>query len=644
MEKHLEKEHHFHDANKHGLVYRLLNEILHLVVLVYTLYGLISFDVKFIRTKRLVKYTTKVIVLCSWYLSIKFGLIALVGYFFNLELSMRNLHWDQFNCSSSNYNAVFRNTSIQGDDHFSHVMQNFESMFTGFSPKPWHYLMASLNDKIGGPYRVLGNRATLMYGFYAVSLYIMLAIFPLELMSLKVAFNYTRFVLNDTTCMGEFLDNKQDYLDAISKWSRVKSDSYFTHSINNAASQRDLRCRYVADLSLDKTDHIFNDWLNNVPFDRVLAGKMKNLKHSIYRRLSIGRETTSELAAKKKSSKKYSLINVDRYLNAPNKSLLHHMASRQATEQDYNVKVANKNLMNFIPFVRSQAWFKFSMKLYPLFIFLFFSEIITVIFIISNYFKTALSDINQQCLQRFGLNLTSSWSLTDYLLYIETEYQIFALSCAASFYSSYYFGTILELNIWMQELAQQLDLCTRVVTITNDALRSHHATEQHVELRNWFQYREHMRYLLQHLNYLDERSCNIDDLCNEFGGLKSLKLLYRYKCSPLSVRNSTREIMAVNLLDRKQTLLRATYVNIQLFLSEHKATRFMTRLILGRTARLSIAFAAFASLTRSQLVASYMSLTFLLAVCLAILNLYLIGAASINTCVSIACAKSCGLG
>lgn len=630
MEKHLEKEHHFHDAAKHGIVYRFLNELLHLIVLVYTLYGLIRFDVKFIHSKKLVKYITKAIVLHSWYLSIKFSFIAFVGYFFNLEISMRNLSLDQFNCLLSNHSDAFRNTSIQGDDHFTHVMQNFESMFSGFSPIPWNYLMAVLNDMIGGPYRVLGNRATLMYGFYATALYIMLAIFPLELMSLKVAFNYTRFVLNDTTCMGEFLDNKQDYLDAISKWSRVKSESHFTHCVNTTASQRDLRCRYVTDALTGKPSILFNIWSNNKSMDGRFSSKVHRMKQSLYRPLSL---TFRSNESGENDPTKHAVLNVDRYLNAPSKSLLHHMAFRHNSEFDYNVKVANKNLMNFIPYVRSQAWFKYSMKLYPIFIFLFFTKVIAVIALISNYFRGALRDISQDCMQKSHVNLADNWSLTDYLLYYESDYQVFALSCAASFYSSYYFGTILELNIWMQELSQQLDLCTRVVTITNDALRSHYTSDNQIGTTDWFHYREHMQHLFQRLNYLDEDISN--SLCNEFGGIKSLEYLHRYKCAPLSVRNRMREIMAVNLLDRKQTLLRATYVNTQLFLSEHKATRFMTRLILGRTTRLALAFAAFASLTRSQLVASYMNLTFLLAVCLAILNMYLIGAASINTCVSI---------
>lgn len=654
MDPHLDREHHYHDATEHGIVYRSLNEMLHLIVLIYALYGLIRFEVKFIRMKRLVKFISYALITHNWYLSIKFAIIAFVGYFLNLELSMRNLSWEQFNCTKPDYNKIFANTSIQQDDYFSHVMKNFDSMFTGFSPIAWNDLLVTVYENIGGPYRVLGNRATMMYGFYSISIYIMLSIFPLELFSLKVAFNYTRFVLNDLSCMDKFLDDRQDYLDAISAWSRVSSDSHITHSINNTTSQRELRCRYVTDFDttgnlsnneqIDDAEDAPQEEISKCPFKRLWRGIQRSslgqiVQHPL-RYINFKAKSDCsiklDLAETTVTRKKYSVLNVEGYLTAPNKSLLHHMATNQGAEPDYNVKVANKNLMNFIPYVRSKDWFKYSMKLYSIFIFLTFTDVVIVIASISDYVKTALVGMEQDCEKRTNqtANLCTNWSHWDSLLYYETDYQIFALSCATSFYSSYYFGTILELNIWMQELSQQLDLCERLVTITGDALRVHYNPEHQIGQSDWFHYQENVQHVLRDINYLDNNTINIDNLCNEFGGIKSIETLYAFKCSPFSVRNKIREIVAVNLLDRKQTVLRATYVNLQLFLSELKATEFISRLILGRTVRLTIGFATFASLTRSQLEASYMNLTFLLAVCLAILNVYLIGAASVNTSVS----------
>lgn len=651
MKSHSNREHYYHNVNEHGMISRLLNGILHLIVLVYTLYGIVRFEAKFVHLKQVVRFISYTLISHNWYLTIKFGIIALVGYFLNLELSMRNLSWEQFNCTLSDYIGTFANTTIKGDDYFSHVMKNFESMFNGFSPIPWHHLLATGYDCIGGPYRVLGNRATLMYGLYSMSNYIMLAIFPLELFSLKVAFNYTRFVLNDTSCIDKFLDDRQDYLEAISTWSRVSSDSHITHSINNTTSQRGLRCRYVTDFSttgdtsdrrgiVAVTSKSASEKETTSPLQRLeLALESSSLVKLIKRPLKFfkGRGCIKlDLGGTAIRKKKHAILNVERYLTAPSKSLLHCMATNPGDGSDYKVKVANRNLMNFLPYVRGKEWFQYSMKLYSIFIFLSFTNVLIVISSISENFKTALFGMEDDCERRTRqtTDLWSNWNFRDYLLYYETDYQIFALSCATSFYSSYYFGTIIELNIWMQELSQQLDLCERLVTITSDASRVHYNPYDRIDQSDWLHYQESVQHVLHDIDYLDNITINIDNLCNEFGGIKSMETLYAFKCSPSSVRNKILEIVSVRLLDKKQTVLRATYVNLQLFLSQFRATDCFTRIILGRTVRLTIGFATFASLTRSQLEASYMNLTFLLAVCLVILNMYLVGAASVNTSVS----------
>lgn len=53
---HLERKHYYHNASEHGTLYRLLNEILHLIVLIYRLYGLIRFEVKFVHLRKLVRF------------------------------------------------------------------------------------------------------------------------------------------------------------------------------------------------------------------------------------------------------------------------------------------------------------------------------------------------------------------------------------------------------------------------------------------------------------------------------------------------------------------------------------------------------------------------------------------------------------
>lgn len=278
---------HFHDASRHGPVWALINKMLHLIVLGYSLYGMIRFKVKFIHMVRLVKLISFITIAHSWYLSVKFAFMACIMYLFNIELESMKISLSQFNCSLLNDLQLFdirpleeteamkgfvHGQNLRANPHdgllimasndtdqqllvnrLSHLSGSLVERVYGAQERQQssdlttHYptFLARLLDLFGGPYKLLGNRATLMYGFYAIAIFIMLAIFPIELLYLHVGFNYIRFVLNDTNCMRDLYMRKRKHLDRLNNWSRNQNSSLLTLSMKKVINQRKLRCLYA---------------------------------------------------------------------------------------------------------------------------------------------------------------------------------------------------------------------------------------------------------------------------------------------------------------------------------------------------------------------------------------------------------------
>lgn len=342
----------------------------------------------------------------------------------------------------------------------------------------------------------------------------------------------------------------------------------------------------------------------------------------------------------------------DSYHTRPMNSLVHSLSINHRDQPSYNVKVANENLKRFRPHVRSESWFKISMVVYPMFISYYFSMITVIIGAIYVYFTESLSQMNEKCALETEekIDLLSVWSYLDRLTFFETQYTVFALSFSSSFYCSYYFGTIIELHIWIQEIAQQLDL-SRIVLELNHAFPRSMQVQQARSSAG--QQQEHQlpvgkaAYSLtgDQINFpvayddlfayhgLDRNS--MDEFFNHFGGLRSVFAHTKHQLfSSQSERFKRRELIAMRLVSKRQTLLRATYINLNLFLDELHETRFMTQTILRRTTQIAFGFALMVSITRSQFASNTLYLTILLLATLAILNLYLVCAASINSSVS----------
>lgn len=244
---------HFHDASQHGIGWAVLNELLHVIMFIYTLYGIIQFRVKFIKMVKLVHWASRFIIAHSWYLSIKFALISTLLYVFNVRLEGKSISMMALNCSLSNYDVLVAaelNRSVHTTTDGAAALPATSTSHQGSSsPLPFDaYLpnLADLLDTFGGPFRLLDNRATLMYGVYSIAIYIMLAIFPLELMYfITVGFNFIRFVLSDPKCMMDLYARREKHLSRLASWSRNQSDSLLTRGAKMILNQRDLRSNYA---------------------------------------------------------------------------------------------------------------------------------------------------------------------------------------------------------------------------------------------------------------------------------------------------------------------------------------------------------------------------------------------------------------
>lgn len=730
-------ESHYHDAKEHGLAWAVLNELLHVIVFVYTLFGMIQFRVKFIRMIELVKWISKLVIAHNWYLSIKFALVTMLMYFYNIKLDRQSINVADLNCSLANHRLVLeaRHFSLPSNKttHHQNSMtskHSFEGVASSNLAGNWllvqlpEYLFhldylpvfTHLLDTLGGPFRLLGNSATLLYGVYSIATYIMLVIFPIELMYYDVGFNFIRFVLSDPGCMRDFYGKRNKHLDRLSSWSRNQADSMLTQGAKMILSQRDLRSNYTDDFNQlasykfhpDRSHRhvrLMSPWHNNIDFEHVdcfepswhdfpeylisndddeyQAGYQGEFREEDQELEQDGKPKRHQSRTKRQVGQSY-LPSAKWLRRNSNRKKSHHIKMAQAFQLEYklsnNVKrlktrlainhlnrpsyqvtIANRNLRKFKPFVRSDIWFKASMIIYPIFIFFYFILHMLIIGLIERYFEHSFSETIERCKQNMALLLEhrdhqeaaretspkehdlfewANWSLTDKVMLYESTYTVFILSCASSFYTSYYFGTILELTIWIKEISQQLELSAHVIELTE--VLTHTSDLSPMQARQLLSSSVDLRMIKFYVNdfgglnelfpaYLERRA--LDKLARGEGRRKS-------SSSPAQRMNlhqadrtkfKLRELMAIRLLTKKETLLRATYVNICLFFDELHETKFMTSTILRRTSQISSGFAFMASITRSQFKANYSHLNSLLIGTLLVFNLYLACAAYVNS-------------
>lgn len=657
------------ETREHGPMWLLLNQMLHIIVLVYTLFGLIRFKVIFIhRMRGLVRWVSLLTVCLSWYISIKFALLGMLLFLFNLELDKRKLTVVQFNCSLDQYELYLANSTRQPlvAPGRAHSNGNQASL-----------ALAWLLHFAGGPYRLLGNQATLIYGFFSFSLYIMLALFPVEHYYFAIGFNYIRFVLNDPSCLRDCYAKKQKHVDRLNNWSRNLNSSMITLSMKRATNQRDLRSSYVyerllvhvrraaAAAAMGAIPLLYdaNDYRNDDDDDYDDDSNSNNVAQlpTAARRDQVSSSSSSEASGQLRKQAESGHLEFgekeSEKLSAPVKSLRQTLAMNHSNEPSYCIKVASANLKKFKPYVRGERWFKISMLVYPIFIFFYFILLMIVIGAIAVFFANTRRSMEFTCLSALRASgahaeaarlarVFANWSLWDWLTCLEAKYSVFALSCASSFFCSYYFGTILELLVWIEEISQQLNLC-RVMTDLFEvrspplsqrmlAASSSSSSSSAISLigKRKRQQQQQRRLSKQH--------DVIGDNINPFGGLNSIWAHWRLRRSPQSERFRKYELMAIRLATKRQTIRRATYINLNIFLDELTDTRFMTTMILRRTTQIAFGFALMVSITRSQFETSTIYLSVLLLSSLAILNLYLICAAFINSSVSILASLSLG--
>lgn len=489
---------------------------------------------------------------------------------------------------------------------------------------------------LGGPYKFLGTITTLVYGFYAISIYITLVLLPIEqiLAAIPMDFQHIRYVINDVACFEKFLQKKDKQMKKMNSISRIKNDSPMTLGTKKAIYLRDLRCRYVFDgkqLNLNMISH----------HRQSLTDKFARQFKSDLNRLKLNRRPSYSIRSQRKSDNDDA--NQSTYMsnkpifiptrssdkmNEPIKTLKHSIATNIHIQPSYNAKIANQNLYKYFrPYVRSDCWHKISIILNTCSIVYFFLTQFIIMITINFFMHSNSNELNSRCSSNHQLNSSNfGWTIWDKLVFAETQYAVIVISLSTSFYSSFYFGTLLELLIWSSELLQQLHLCKLVLELTEDSARI-------VELINLkAPGREPVIEAIVGYHNIEE---NVYNLFNEFGGVKSLTDYYKFVQKPQSYRLKVREFMALKLLDKKQTVLRASHINLNMFFEEFNETREIISLILRRTTQIAMGYAFIVAITKSQFESGLMSLNILLCTCLSILNLYFICAALINHVVSI---------
>lgn len=607
----------YHDAKEHGITWALLHEMLHIIVLGFSLFGLVRMRVKFIHMVKLVNYISYFMIAHSFYMSFKFILMGIVMYIFNMKLDLLKLTAIDFNCSlkdpSQMLRTIFRATYRSPDSLDLNNLLTFDRDML---------MMSKLLDILGGPYKLLGIKTTLMYGFYGISIYIMLALFPIELFFVKINFNFIRFVLSDPSCLNDFYEKRRRHMARLNKWSRNSTTSWITMGMKQRTNQRYLKTTNIAydihellkqmdrgSLSLVLSQE--RPSLNSIDSDSLSAYEQSPIKEYLQ-----AKEPINALA--------------HHHHNQREKTLRHSLSINHFDYPSYDVGIANTNLKYFEPFVRSARWFKVSMIIYPCFIAYYFLTLTFTIGFINYYMDFSLDNLHTECelkcKSEFGQDCKSinqpevASSFYDSLTYYETQYAIINLSVASSFYCSYFFGTIFELHVWLQELNQQLDI-SKLLLLFSDGSTCDSSLPPAEKLTF------DQMILFHELDHL-----NLMDCVNDFGGLnKFISHLRFIMLSKQSLKLKIRETIAIKLFHKKQTILRATYLNFCLFIDELDDTRKMTEITLIRTTQIVCGFAVIVALSKVQYQSSYSSFTYLLLAAWMILNLYLVMAASINS-------------
>lgn len=616
METHLENEDSheelYHRPEEHGLIWWVINKFLHSIVLSYSLFGLIHFDfVKFIHMRYLVKSVAFFIISCSCYITLKFALIAMLSFFFNHSLSHMDISIDQLNCNiSQNLPVLISAKRLEDNNRAGNYLGGgLSGSVRGGNKFPcisYDTVIAQgyLVERFVGPYKSLGDMTTVLYGFFSIAVCIMLAIFPIELFYANVGFNYIRFVLSDANVMRDLYERKQALLTMLDSMPQNQINSPISGSLKRTMRQLNLKC--MEELRPIKRNGLIDNILQIFP-----------ILHSFDLRS----------AAKTWPSFDRSITN---QVYMPIQSIRHPAKMNTINKTSYEVKVAHENLNKFKPHVRSEAWFKATMVLYPCFMVYNF----TVTFLIINELTIYLDSVLQtKCSGQE--DSFQDWSFMDKLLHVETRYTVFLLSFGASFYTSYYFGTIVELYVWIQEIFQQLDLCKVMAELSPHSLIGpplvHAARKPILVTRSQVKDNPLINAMFDHHSMTRG---DIEPYYNEFGGIKSFWKHVSSLNSKQSMRLRKQELMGFMLLSKKQTVMRAAYLNLNLFLKEVNDTRFMITTILRRTIQLAVSFALLVSLTRSQFAANYIRLSMMLVITMIVLNLYLITAAWLSASVS----------
>lgn len=382
-----------------------------------------------------------------------------------------------------------------------------------------------------------------------------------------------------------------------------------------------------------------------------------------------------------------------------------------------NIEIANKNIERFIPYVRSETWFRNSIVTFTSLLIICFLDITTFVLIFLCSFWIQLGDLerNASCFgQLKSANRTeSNWlsgsilpdgssylggpdlsksTLAELLMFFETWYAAFLIGLAGSFYASYFFIKIIELIIWAYEVDQQLDLSILLIEMSGLDFDSRPCSirpgkSYYHEFRGKkgeISQSCHIRYsetILESLNRMIIHQCaqkEDDDLdqpphrlvsssststsgnhndnhhkhyyeldyddehlriwqqikgsFNHFGGIKSV--IKHMKLHAMFASQRKRlikfELMALTLLTKRQTVLRGTYMNMNLFLDGINDSHFILTTILKRTVIYSGLFCAAITFSQPHYKFNFGVETTYLAMCWVLLNLYLVGASIVS--------------
>lgn len=620
--------------NNHDRMFEFKKKISHIIIWLFSHLNLINY--KLDKQNVVTTLISQLIAKYNFWLSIKFFIIGSVIGILNLQQYARGAEPTDWNCSLETSSSLLAYYYIRNNPEKHEKLKsydNYKVFETNYLNAPASYLeytslivgstygenIFSALSMIGGELKILGSRVAVLYFCLSMVGYLMLVLFPLNKQAMN--FEHLQFMLEDKQIARQVSIESSFIIKQLFDWiknSKKRQRDDILHRLKLRHEERkDITNKYkrlnlnLAIGNKERKTNAFNQ-ANSEAYSKQKSGTLlKTWTISDYIELCSSIPTNS---GKGRSFNLITEINQANELRGEIDDPLRikqqaYLRQYQTDNSTYEMQVSLKNLRWFKPYVRDVNYYRMCVNWYPgtvLFNIMYFA--ISICYLSLQYSHEIVNQYYRACANQTNIPLEDYYKHNwhDTFLFFETMYSIFVFASAIAFFMTYFIGTVKDLIVWLKEFDQQLHIASLIVS-------KHH---QFPALVNEFNinkeqlieavYNYHQIYDSTTKNY-------IKSFANEFGGLTSIwKRMYIDLFVKYKFRAQIMECIAVELLDKRQTIIRAAFLNFHLLKTFYTKARDEMTIILNGISFICIVCAFTTFIARSQFNSNINNLLYLM--------------------------------